>query len=54
MTCIYVQSTLEILVIIIRGCDPPLPPSFVNELFSVVVQRVLMSEDPAILQVSLS
>lgn len=45
-----VSSTLEILVIIIRGCDPPLPPSFVNELFSVVVQRVLMSEDPAILQ----
>ncbi len=36
---------------VIRGCDSPLPQVFIDDLFAVVIQRVLLSEDAAVLQV---
>ncbi|XP_019850616.1 PREDICTED: importin-9-like [Amphimedon queenslandica] len=45
-----ISAVLDILVVVIRGCVPPLPPPFLDELFKVVVRKILVSEDSAILQ----
>ena len=43
---------MDILVIIVRECPLPLPQTFISELFPAVVNRVLSSDDSALLQVS--
>ncbi len=53
MHCL-VQVALDILVLIVRGCgsvEGGVPTEFVTEVFPCVVQRVLSSDDSAILQV---
>lgn len=51
----HIQVALDILVLIVRGCadvEGGVPAEFVTQVFPCVVQRVLSSEDSAILQVS--